>query len=189
MAAKVIILSLFCFAVVQSQVDLTLVPNASGSDVVKAVVSKIETARLFPTDHRLLRRIAYVESLDGEDTRAFRDGYHGGIWQVNRATLIDTQNLSAHPGLDSLYDKVQAYFGIDWRFVTWEDLRMPLYSGLAARIYLWSVGGIPLAGEIDAQATYWRTSYNGTAKDFATLVKALEKDEGELEITANNLLK
>ena len=182
MAAKVIILSLLCFAVIQGQRDLTLVPNASGSDVVKAVVSKIETAGVFPTDHRLLRRIAYVESLDGEETRTFRDGYHGGIWQVNRASLVDTQNLSAHPGLDILHDQVQAYFGIDWRYVTWEDLRMPFFSGLAARIYLWNVGGIPLAGEIDEQATYWRTiyNYNGTEKDFVALVKALEKGEGEL---------
>ena len=177
MAAKVIVLSLLCFAVVQSQVDLTLVPNAGGPDVVKAVVSKIETAGLFPTDHQMLRRIAYVESLDGEDTRAFRDGYHGGIWQVNRAAFIDTQNISAHPGLDSLYDKIEAYFGINWRFVTWEDLRMPLYSGLAARIYLsLNPDDIPLASETNEQATYWRTIYNGTAKDFATLVKALDSE-------------
>ena len=182
MAATVIILSLLCFAVIQGQRDLTLVPNASGSDVVKAVVSKIETAGLFPTDHRLLRRIAYVQSLDGQETRTFRDGYHGGIWQVNQATLVDTQNLSAHPGLVSLYDKVQIYFGIDWRFVTWEDLRMPFYSGLAARIYLSNLGGIPLAGDIDGQATYWRAMYNnGTEKDFVTLVNALEQREGELE--------
>ena len=184
MAAKGIILLLY-FAVLQAQRDLTLVSEASGSDVVKAVVTKIETTGVFPTDHRLLRRIAYVESLDGKETRTYREGYDGGIWQVDQATFLDTQNLSAHPGLDSLHNKIQVYFGIDWQYVNWKDLRIPLYSGLAVRIYLWIVGkSIPLAGEIIEQAVYWRAiwNHNGTEKHFVTLVEALEKWEGQVEL-------
>ena len=184
MAAGGLIL-LICFVVIKAQRDLTLVPEASGSDVVKAVVSKIETTGVFPTDHRLLRRIAYVESLDGQVTRTYREGYDGGIWQVNQVAFLDTQNLSAHPGLDSLYGNIQTYFDIDWQYVTWEDLRKPFYSGLAARIYLWNIGkSIPLAGEIVEQALYWRDiyNYNGTSKDFINLVEALEKGEGEVEM-------
>ncbi len=48
-----------------TQVDLTLVPREKGSDVVLAVVAKIECSEVFPTDNRLLRRMAYVESKDG----------------------------------------------------------------------------------------------------------------------------
>ncbi len=45
-----------------TQVDLTLVLREQGSDVVLAVVAKIEDSEVFPTDNRLLRRMAYVES-------------------------------------------------------------------------------------------------------------------------------
>ena len=34
-------------------------------------------------DQGLLLRIACVESNYGNDTDTFRDGYYGGIWQVN----------------------------------------------------------------------------------------------------------
>ena len=39
---------------------------------------------------------------------------------------------------------VNTYYNIDWASMTWLDLRKPLYSGLAARIYTEETRGITL---------------------------------------------
>jgi len=57
-------------------------PNAKGSAVVEAVCSVIEASCIFADDKLFTRRLAYVESYDGEDDKTFRQGYYGGIWQV-----------------------------------------------------------------------------------------------------------
>lgn len=167
-------------------VDLTLVPRASGSDVVNAVVSKIEASHIFPTDHRLLRRIAYVESKDGEDQNTYRQGYFGGIWQMDRLAFADTLDTSSHPALVNKFAAIEESFGIDWRQVVWEDLLRPLYSGLAARLFLSNIAAtIPLAGNTEEQAAYWKTHYNteqgaGTQERFIDDVMTLERLEGIL---------
>ena len=68
---------------------------------------------------------------------------------------------------------------IDWPTVRWEDLRKPLYSGLAARLKLSNVKvPIPLASEIEEQGQYWKDYYNsklgaGTVEKFVEDVEAL----------------
>ena len=47
-------------------VDRTVEEGAVGADVVVATISKIESANVFPSDKRLLRRIAFVETADGK---------------------------------------------------------------------------------------------------------------------------
>ena len=60
--------------------------------------------------------------------------------QVDEAFLQATQASSANYALFEYIKAIQSSFGIDWPSVKWEDLRMPLYSGLGARLYLeWSV--------------------------------------------------
>ena len=165
-------------------VDLTLASGASGSDVTRAVVSKIEASEIFPTDHRLLRRIAYVESKDGEDPNTYREGYFGGIWQVDQVAFEDTQDTSSHPALINKYAAIEKDFGINWSQVAWEELQKPFFSGLAARLYLSNIPNtIPLAGDIAGQAAYWKTYYNtgegaGTQERFIDDVSSLERNEG-----------
>ena len=66
--------------------DQTTQLKANGNDVVEATLARFESQQTF---HRLsnfnvfLRRVAYVETKFGVDVDTFRDGYHGGIWQVN----------------------------------------------------------------------------------------------------------
>ena len=159
--------------------DKTIEPEASGSDVVLATVSRIEAA--FGTDHRFLRRIAYVESKDGTDRSTYRAGYHGGIWQVDQIGFESTKDTSSHPGLINKYDVVQNIFGINWRDVQWSDLRKPLYSGLAARLFIFNIpAAIPC--DIPGQAAYWKRHYNsaqgaGTVDKFENDVNALERKE------------
>ena len=64
-------------------VDRTREPNTSGEDVVKATLRQIQESNIFPNDNSFLRRLAYVESKDGTDPDTYRNGYHGGIWQVS----------------------------------------------------------------------------------------------------------
>ena len=160
--------------------DSTRVPESSGSAVVQATVALIQNSGIFPDDHQLLRRIAWVESKDGTDSGTYRQGYHGGIWQVDVIGFRDTQNTTAHPGFDAKFREIQQEFGIDWPSVQWEDLRKPLYSGLATRLFLSNVvESIPFASDVAGQASYWKTYYNtnlgaGTPETFIEDVMALE---------------
>ena len=160
--------------------DLTRIPGSSGRTVVQATDALIRDSGIFPDDHQLLRRIAWVESKDGTDPRTYRQGYHGGIWQVDLTGFRDTQDTTSHPGLVSKFQEIQRRFGIDWPSVQWEDLRKPLYSGLAARLFLSNVAeSIPLASNVTGQASYWKRHYNtesgaGTEARFIEDVMALE---------------
>ena len=62
--------------------NATITPGGSGSQLVEATCNIIQSACIFDDDKLLLRRMAYVESLDGHDPDTYRDGYHGGLWQV-----------------------------------------------------------------------------------------------------------
>ena len=92
MAAKEAVIVILCFVCclyvgVHAQArDLTLEPDTSGSDVVRAAVAKVLTAsrdqtRIFGNrlNYWLLRRIAYVETEDGAAENTYSDAnYHGG---------------------------------------------------------------------------------------------------------------
>lgn len=177
---SLVLLFLFCIWLIevkaQSQ-DSTRVPESSGSAVVQATVTLIRRAGIFPDDHNLLRRIANVESKDGNDAGTYRKGYHGGIWKVNQTGFQDTQDTTAHPGLDAKFRAILREFDIDWPSVQWEDLRKPLHSGLAARLYLSNTED-PIPNDVTGQALYWKTYYNrngnSTQEKFIRDVKALE---------------
>ena len=40
------------------------------------------------------------------------------------------------PGLRKYWDRIKVRLDIDWSKTTWNDLEKPLYSGLAARLFL-----------------------------------------------------
>ncbi len=182
---------LSCLGSCQAQKDLTLEPEASGAEVVQAVVAKIETSGIFPTDNRLLRRIAYVESKDGTDSATCQRGYCGGIWQVDEFGFHDTQNTTSNPDLVDSHHAIAVQFGITWSTVEMGELLKPFYSGLAARLRLASVlEKIPLSSDIAAQAAYWKQHYsseftNETLQKFEDDVGVLEGIEGN-NYTVNN---
>ena len=134
-------------------VDLTVQDDASGADIVQAVIARLDSSDIFQSDHRLLRRIAYVESQDGTGSGA-HGPFNGGIWAVEESKF---QALLTAPELAAKRDTIRLFFGIDWTHVTWNDLRKPLYSGLAARLFLsrlelTATASIPLAGDVAGQA-------------------------------------
>ena len=162
------------------QVDQTLEREASGADVVRATVSKIEPVLGF--DNQFLRRIAFVESRDGTGSNTYRRSYDGGIWQVDESAFRDTQNTERYPALRTrYYEKIMSAFRIDWPQVRWSDLRIPLYSGLAARLFLLNIP-LPKPCDIAGQAAFWNTHYNsdGTQGRFIDDIQALREAEGIL---------
>ena len=57
--------------------------------------------------------------------------------------------------LQSDYDTIKQNLFIDWSKVTWEDLRTPLKSGLAAALYIRSLNIRTLPDNPEIQATIW----------------------------------
>ena len=163
--------------------DLTTQVGTYGTSVVTATVSRIQQSGIFSSDNELLRRIAYVETRDGTDPETYRDEYDGGIWAVDLDLLEATQNTTQYQGLINLHLDISATFSIEWSSVQWSDLRRPLYSALAARLYMYTVPHpIPISSEIESQAVYWGTHYNslGNTSDFVALVNELEAQRGLL---------
>lgn len=155
-----------------------LSPEEHGSEVVRAVVSKIES--VFPSPSfapgcTFLRLIAYVESKDGTDSRTYRSGYDGGIWQVDKKAFEDTKATKSHAGLDAKHAEIKKQFGIDWTQVQWSDLRKPFYSGLAARLFLYNIPE-PIPVELEGQAKYWKDRYSTSAGPGARTEKHFVED-------------
>lgn len=78
-------------------------------------------------------------------------------------------------GLKQYWDQIKAKLGIDWTETEWKDLEKPLYSGLAARLYLARISA-PIPSDLTSQAQYWKTYYNtsagkGTVQKFINDVK------------------
>nr|KAG5712505.1 hypothetical protein BaRGS_011479 [Batillaria attramentaria] len=114
-------------------VDMTIVEEAKGAQVVESVVARIKARCIFSNDRLFLRRVAYVVSRDGTDPATYRQNFHGGIWQVDEAMFDGTQDGTS-TYVNTAISTIDSALGIDWSTVTWYDLRKPLYSGLAAAL-------------------------------------------------------
>ena len=103
--------------------DNTLTPGANGSDVVEVVISKLSLLENIGPDHRFMRRLAYVETRDGAVEN------EGGIWGVTNEmlSLIRERLNDRVPGHVELNLAVQNITS-----ACKVDLKIPLYSGLAA---------------------------------------------------------
>ncbi len=150
--------------------DLTLRPEASGTNVVLASLQLIEREEIFRPDNRLARRIAYVETRDGLDDDTYREGYDGGIWQVDENLFNKTQDVEAYPQLTAYYEQLRISFGVDWPTTRWVDLRRPFFSALGSRLYFSLVDElVPMAGDLSAQGEYWKRHYNSNPEDTVEL--------------------
>ena len=144
-----------------NETNETKVPGAAGPKVVETVVTTIESAKIFSENHNMpgyVRRIAWVESKDGLDNATYRDSYHGGIWQVDKTLFLITQNTSI-PILINKHKLVKMQFDTDWMTLQWEDLRIPLWSGLAVCLYMCAIDE-EIPSSIGKQAEHWDKNYN-----------------------------
>lgn len=75
-------------------------------------------------------------------------------------------------GLKKYRDQIKAKLGIDWTKTTWKDLEKPLYSALAARLYLVRISD-KIPADLKKQACYWKKHYN-TAAGEGTVQKFID---------------
>ena len=141
--------------------DQTREPEAAGSKLVETVLIRIEAAKISEDDqmYNYLRRVARVESSDGLDDSTYRDGYHGGLWQVDEPLFLVTQDNTTYPQLTDKHKLVNDQFKVDWMTMQWRELRKPLWSGMAACLYMCAVGG-KIPSSISKQAEHWSKNYN-----------------------------
>ena len=151
-------------------------PEGKGISVVREVVAMVQD--IFPDldDKGIMIRIACAESNFGNHPTTYRKGYHGGIWQVDPSGFAATQDLVSHPKLKTKYKMIQEATDISWESVVWEDLRKPLYSGIAARLILLNKTEL-IPSHLEGQAGYWKEHYNtesgkGTVDDFISRCKS-----------------
>ena len=62
--------------------DSVLESGRYATDVVLLSVAYVQQAAIFADHSKLLQRIACVETQDGSDREAFKEGMKGGIWAV-----------------------------------------------------------------------------------------------------------
>jgi hypothetical protein len=147
----------FCLSI-DNSTDKTMTEGAKGRDVVEAVINKIKSSGIFPDDHGYLFRVAYVQTLFGENSPTF-------IWIFVR--VIRDQKL------EPFYAKIKQHFGIDWNKVQLNDLRKPLINGLAEYLFLMMQTRIPETIEEQAQLCLNREACQ-SIKEFISKVKILE---------------
>ncbi|XP_060078237.1 uncharacterized protein LOC132557733 [Ylistrum balloti] len=161
------------------QSDLTMQERTFGSAVVQAVTDRIRDSCIYSDDRLFIRRLAIVQSDDGEMSTTYRPGYNGGIWQIDEAKFISTRSC----GSSAIYQEcglILSKFNITWSSVQWTDLLKPLYSGLAASLYLKLQGADPAPGDVAGQASLWKT-YFQPSQDVATYTTKVQKAESETD--------
>ena len=65
----------------------------------------------------------------------------------------------AHGQLIRKHEIIRQKLNIDWPDVIWSDLQKPIYSGLAARLFL-SNNPRPIPEAVERQGHYWKIHYN-----------------------------
>ena len=88
-----------------------------------------------------------------------------------------TATTTCAPVIRPTCDLIQREFNIDWTKVTWSDLRKPLYSGLAAVLYLMQRTGsntTAIPASLEGQGDFWSHYYHfGTpVRNFSVAAEA-----------------
>ena len=121
-------------------------------------IKKLQETEMFPDDKGFMERVAFVMSRNGKSS--FRLHTDGGIWQVSKYAFRDTKEETAHVRLPRKYQRLEDVFGIKWREVSRMDLEIPMYSAIAARLYLSNFAeAIPPQSQISKQQEYWWRFY------------------------------
>ena len=150
------------------------------------VVSQIKIAYIFDNNyiHDYIRRIAWVESRDGLDNTTYNGDYHGGLWKVDRQFFLMTQNIS-YKGMKGKHELIMKQFSIDWSSLQWKNLRIPLWSGLAAYLYMFTIDKkLPSSYNVLDQADHWSENYN-KRREYPRTIEREEFEEKVKELDDN----
>ncbi|XP_033758115.1 uncharacterized protein LOC117340464 [Pecten maximus] len=161
-----VLLQSFC----NGQSDLTIQERTFGSAVVQAVTDRIRSSCIYSDDRLFIRRLAIVQSDDGGVNTTYRNGYYGGIWQIDEAKFNITRNCSSS-AISQECSAILSEFNINWRTVQWTDLWKPLYSGLAASLYLKLQGVDPAPADLSSQAYLWTNHFQPAQSELTYTTK------------------
>ena len=139
--------------------DLTLIPGKIGGDVSRAVHDKL-VAKLNINDRGFMINYAFVETEFGKNVSFFykneilfliktfdRYEFQQSIWALSREQFEQTKEHY----MKGYVAEINMAFNIEWESIRYEEMNVPLYSGLAFQIYLVSINAYPIGWGVDAQ--------------------------------------
>ena len=131
-----------------------LVVDAKGDAIIKDAAEITRKADIFMEDHQFIKRIAIVEK------HLNRTANDGGIWNVDKCAFRNvSQNRRKDGRQAALRKSVRRTFGVTWSKIRHSDLKRPLYSVLAARIFL-EVTFSSIPRGLRKQAKLWVKKYH-----------------------------
>ena len=188
MLTFVVCMCLLLSYIVTQRTDLTIVPGSSGVNVVRAVLSKLDDSAIFlqsgnnDLTNVFLRNMAFVETRDGTDIPDNAIAMDGGIWKITDRQFQQTKVLLTRNS--RVRDAIRSYLGQDWMNVVYGDLAKPLYSGLAARLYLTYIATSGVIPPTDRQGQFWSHTFQGSRGDIQRWMEAitlLRQTEGKVQ--------
>ncbi len=159
-STRVVLLILVLATGAFCQQDRTIVAGESGADVVQAVLAKLEYSNVFSSSSDMretifMQRMAYVETRDGTEPPRFPTSSNntGGIWNISPRIFQST--LSQTTLIQSV-SRSRLLNYVNWTSEAQVNLSLPLYSGIAIRLYL-SMFSVPSPGATSRQAqqNFW----------------------------------
>ena len=158
------------------RLDRTLLPGSNGSDVVRAVISKI----IF-SDHvsfvavpegvvaLFMQTMAFVETRDG--TKLNQNEDRGGIWMISEASFSEARLHFQGDDNQRIKNELQEkhphnHIGpIDWDNIMYDNLTIPLYSGLVVRILIHLSSDRLDDLPVDRHSEYWNRVFKNRLGD------------------------
>lgn len=132
--------------------------DAKGINVIVASVELVRKSNIFPEDYNFMRRIAFAEEALN------RSSTNGGLWNVDECAFRDvTQNKEKYRSLAPMQKSIKRIFGIHWSKLRHSELRKPIHSLLAARIFLALTVHNPPRG-LRHQGRVWSQQYHECAQ-------------------------
>ena len=158
--------------------------DATGPDVVNAVIHVIECSGVFEDDNGFLRRLAYVETRDGVNKTGTSIWGNTAMDDISNSILTSNYTMI----INQICEKLGIYVPIARR-----NVKQPLVAGVLARFYLHVVTNvskqnIPPAEDIWGQATFWESYYkkNDISAKSVDFIVAVNKLEGKIMIRKPN---
>ncbi|XP_046851875.1 multiple epidermal growth factor-like domains protein 6 [Xenia sp. Carnegie-2017] len=145
--------------------------DAKGWEAIGKSLNVLKLSRVFPTDRNILKRIALVESSMNKTSN------RGGIWNVRTCAFYGvTQNRAKYgKRLKKIQKIIGRKFGIKWNRLTYDQLERPIFSLLAARLYLYMIFPDGLPRGASTQSKIWSDYYHNCGVSKKTNRKHLIK--------------
>merc|ERR1712142_545565 len=155
-------------------VDYTVIPGKIGGDVTHAVHDKL-VAKLNIVDRGFIINYAFVETEFGKNTFD-RYEFQQSIWALTRDQFEQTKEHY----MKSYVAQVNMAFNIEWEAIRYEEMNVPLYSGLAFQIYLVSINAYPIGWGVDAQGDLYADITSQPSIQWQTYIARLVQIQNKL---------